>query len=82
MLCGHRHGEGRRYEPIGTNRHVDVVLADYQSYPNGGDGFLRLLEFSPSNNVIRVRTFSPWTGQWATDTNGCFTLDCPLWKAP
>ena len=82
MLCGHRHGEGRRYEPVGTNRHVDVVLADYQSYPNGGDGFLRLLEFSPSNNVIRVRTFSPWTGQWATDTNGCFTLDCPLWKAP
>ena len=78
MLCGHRHGEGRRHEAAGTGgRHIDVVLADYQSYTNGGNGFLRLLEFSPSRSQIRVKTYSPWTGQWATNSAGLFTLDWP-----
>ena len=79
MLCGHRHGEGRRHEAIGGNRWVDVVLSDYQDYQNGGDGFMRLMEFSPSAHTIRVKTFSPWTGQWTTNTDGCFTL---AWPAP
>jgi hypothetical protein len=82
MLCGHRHGEGRRHETVGGGRHVDVVLADYQSYVHGGDGFLRLLEFSPGRNAVRVKTFSPWTGQWSTNDDGRFDLDCPLWGRP
>ena len=77
MLCGHRHGQGRRHETVGNGRAVDVVLADYQDYANGGSGFLRLMEFSPSNRVIRVKTFSPWTGQWSTNADGFFTLDYP-----
>lgn len=82
MLCGHRHGEGRRSETVAITQHIEIMLADYQSYPHGGDGFLRLLEFSPSRSEIRVKTFSPWNGLWATDPDGCFTLACPLWKAP
>jgi hypothetical protein len=79
MLCGHRHGDGRRHEAVGDGkRFVDVVLADYQSYTNGGNGFLRLLEFSPGKKQIRVKTFSPWTSQWATNPCGMFTLDWPL----
>ena len=75
MLCGHRHGQGRRHEAVGGGRYVDVVLADYQGAINGGDGFLRLMEFSPSNHVIRVKTYSPWTGEWSTNADGCFTLE-------
>lgn len=76
MLCGHRYGEGRRHEPVGDgSRYVDVVLADYQNAPGGGNGFLRLMEFSPSNHTIRMKTYSPWTGQWSTNTDGLFTLE-------
>ena len=74
MLCGHRHGEGRRHEVLGNGQCVDVVLSDYQSYTNGGNGFMRLMEFSPRNQTIRVKTFSPWTRQWTTNTDGCFSL--------
>lgn len=80
MLCGHRHGEGRRHEAVGSGRAIDVVLADYQDYPNGGDGFLRLLEFSPTRGTIRVKTFSPWTGQWSTNAASCFSLAWPSEK--
>ena len=77
MLCGHRHGQGRRHEIIGPEgRAVDILLADYQA-TEGGNGYLRLLEFSPGNHVIRVKTFSPWTGLWSTDIDGMFTLDYP-----
>ncbi|MCX6998435.1 MAG: metallophosphoesterase [Kiritimatiellaeota bacterium] len=78
MLCGHRHGEGRRHESVaGGSRHVDVLLADYQDAPHGGDAFLRLLEFSPVHRAIRVKTYSPWTGQWSTNSDACFMLDWP-----
>jgi len=81
MLCGHRHGEGRRHELVGDHA-IDVVLADYQASPNGGDGFLRLMEFSPSNQTIRVKSYSPWTGQWSTDEDGYFTLAWPVRNRP
>jgi len=35
---------------------------------------MRLMEFSPRNQTIRVKTFSPWTKQWTTNTDGCFSL--------
>jgi len=79
MLCGHRHGEGRRHEVLGDAHSVDVVLSDYQNYTNGGNGFMRLMEFSPRQETIRVKTFSPWTKEWTTNTDGCFTL---AWPSP
>jgi hypothetical protein len=79
MLCGHRHGEGRRHEVLGNGQGVDVVLSDYQNYTNGGNGFMRLMEFSPRNQTIRVKTFSPWTKQWTTNTDGHFSL---AWTLP
>ena len=79
MLCGHRQGEGRRHEILGGGQSVDVLLSDYQRYANGGNGFMRLMEFSPGNQAIRVKTFSPWTAQWTTNTDGCFSL---AWTTP
>jgi len=74
MLCGHRHGEGRRLEVLGNGQNVHLVLSDYQAYASGGNGFMRLMEFSPRNQTIRVKTFSPWTKQWTTNADGCFSL--------
>src|SRR3954466_34448 len=37
---------------------VNQIMADYQDITNGGDGYLRVLTFSPSQNTIAVRTYS------------------------
>lgn len=58
MLCGHIHAEGRRAD-VYDGRTIYTVLSDYQSASNGGNGFLRLLKFSPADNTIRLESYSP-----------------------
>lgn len=53
---------------------VHSLLANYQTRPNGGNGWLRILQFSPDNNEIRVKTYSPLLDKWETDANSEFTL--------
>lgn len=79
MLGGHMWGEGRRQDTFNGNT-VHSLLADYQGSANGGNGYLRMLEFSPANNVIRVRTYSPWLGLYETDADSSsqFTLSYPM----
>lgn len=73
MLGGHIHGEGRRVDVFEGNT-VHSVLADYQSLANGGNGFLRILEFSPANDEIRVKTYSPTLDTYMTGDTSEFTL--------
>ncbi|MGH7740925.1 MAG: LamG-like jellyroll fold domain-containing protein, partial [Candidatus Eiseniibacteriota bacterium] len=75
MLGGHVTEEGRRVDTYNGNK-VYSVLSDYQARTNGGNGWLRIYEFSPANNVIRVRTFSPWLNQFEADADSSsqFTL--------
>jgi hypothetical protein len=81
MLAGHRHGEGRRTDIFNGNA-VHTVLSDYQGRTNGGDGWLRIMEFSPANNQIRVRTFSPTLNQFETDADSQFTLSYDMTPNP
>jgi hypothetical protein len=75
VLCGHNHGEASRAD-IGTHGNtVYQLLADYQDYSNGGNGWLRILEFNPSEDEIYVKTYSPYLDQYETDSNSQFTLD-------
>jgi Bacterial Ig domain len=73
MLSGHVPGEGRRQD-VFEGRTVHTVVSDFQGRANGGDGWLRIMEFSPSNNVIRVSTYSPTRNQFETDADSQFTL--------
>lgn len=73
MLCGHNHGESRRVDVHNGNT-VNTLLADYQSLANGGNGWLRLLQFSPEGDEISVKTYSPTLNQYDTDTNSQFLL--------
>ena len=75
MLCGHVSPEEGQRTDIFNGHTVHTLLSDYQSRTNGGDGWLRILEFSPSNNVIRVKTYSPTLGRFETDADSEFTLD-------
>ena len=79
LLGGHVDigGEGRRVDSLG-DRSVHSLLSDYQARNRGGDGFLRILRFSPSHNEITVQTYSPSVdegrGAFETDENSQFVL--------
>jgi hypothetical protein len=74
MLCGHNHGEGRRTDTGDAGNTIYSLLADYQNDTNGGNGFLRILEFDPSADAISVTTYSPYTGTYKTTGSSQFTL--------
>ncbi len=73
MLCGHVSGEGKRSD-VYNGQTVYTLMADYQDRPHGGDGWLRIMEFSPADDQIRVRTYSPTLDSSETDANSQFTL--------
>jgi concanavalin A-like lectin/glucanase superfamily protein/Big-like domain-containing protein/K319-like protein len=73
MLAGHVPGEGRRQDTFSGNT-VNTVLSDYQSLPNGGNGWLRVMRFSPAGNTIHVQTYSPWLNQYNTAASSQFDL--------
>ncbi|WP_396610542.1 DNRLRE domain-containing protein [Haloferax sp. S1W] len=71
------------YHQVSTNaagRSVYEILANYQDYPNGGNGWLRLVQFVPGGGSdgqdrIAVRTYSPSLDQFATDSSSQFGFD-------
>ena len=78
MLGGHvfngsGQGEGHRTNTYNGNT-IYTLISDYQGRFNGGNGLMRLMYFSPSNNLITVKTYSPWTDKFETDFNSQFTL--------
>ena len=78
MLGGHVAGEGQRQDTAVKGNVVYTLLADYQDYINGGDGWLRIMTFSPANDTIKVQTYSPTrnggSGDFQTDDDSQFTL--------
>ena len=62
-LCGHTPVTGWRKDTYNGNT-IYSIVSDFTSVTNGGNGFLRILEFSPSNNVIRVQSYSPVANQF------------------
>lgn len=77
MTCGHVADEERRSDTYAGHR-IDSMLADFQGRADGGGGFLRLWEFSPANNQLTVRTYSPSLDRWDTDAKSEFTLRVDL----
>lgn len=77
MHGGHIHGEGRRSDTF-QGRTVHSILADFQGRTNGGDGWLRILTFKPSQDLVQVQTYSPTLNQYETDADSAFTLSVNL----
>ncbi len=73
LLGAHVPGESRRVNAFYGDT-VHSIMADYQSRSNGGDGWMRLMKFSPSTNTISVKTYSPSLGQYETDANSQFSV--------
>jgi hypothetical protein len=79
MLGGHIDGQGRRQDTFGANT-VFSFLTNFQFHNNGGDGWMRIMELSPANNAIHVRTYSPWLNQYLVtpDSLNQFTVSYDL----
>jgi hypothetical protein len=75
MLSGHVTPitEGRRQDTFNGHT-VYSLMSDYQSVENGGDGWLRIMHFSPANNRIDVSTYSPVLDRFENTTGGQFSL--------
>jgi hypothetical protein len=42
---------------------VHQLMANYQNRFEGGEGYMRLIEFLPDGQTIKVRSFSPSTNK-------------------
>lgn len=76
VLSGHVLGDGagRVTSKTKNGNLVHQVLANYQMLPEGGKGWLRLMEFLPDGNTIQFRTYSPVLDQFNTDPQHQFRL--------
>ena len=70
ILCGHMHsmndGAAYRAETGDDGHTIHIMHADYQDFANGGNGYLRILRFSPADNKIYATTYSPYIDSFIT----------------
>jgi hypothetical protein len=73
--CGHNDGEYRQTSTNNFGLPVQEVLADYQtSYGNGGNGWLRIIDFRPDQDRLDVQTYSPTLNSFRTGSESQFSL--------
>ena len=57
------------------NNIVANMFSNYQTDPNGGDGWLRLHRMNMAEQRASVRTYSPFLNEWATSDREKFEFD-------
>jgi len=80
VQAGHFHEEFRQSSQNLSGLTVHEILADYQDDPNGGNGWLRLMEFDVSNNKIDVDSYSSYLDQFRSADESKFSLDVDFKK--
>lgn len=75
VVCGHVSGVYHQTSVNDIGKPVHEILCDYQSYPNGGDGWLQTLRFVPAENKITVEAYSPLLDKYNKDPMHTYTLD-------
>ena len=76
VLSGHMtNGNGSRRADLGVNGNlVNQLFSNYQELANGGNGWLRIMKFHPSQNTVDVLTYSPFLNSYKTDAGNQFTI--------
>jgi hypothetical protein len=83
VLNGHYYRADGQWRQTSTNdagSKLYEMLADYQGYANGGDGWMRLVRFVPGGGAggqdrVSVRTYSPSRNEYKTDGRSQFSFD-------
>ena len=75
-LNGHVLGDGlgRLTSTTRTQRDVHQLLVNFQMLAQGGDGWLRLLEFRPDGSTVQVYDYSPTRNQHNVSAQNQFSL--------
>ena len=75
-LNGHvlEDGAGRISTPGDAGNMVHQMMANYQNRAEGGEGYMRLLEFLPDGKTVKVRSFSPSTKMCKVNEDQQFAL--------
>jgi hypothetical protein len=79
MALGDRSEVGYRLSVGPKGNRVHQMLFNAQRQGDAGDGWLRLLEFSPDQRTVIVKTYSPWRDAkgltaWRTDEDDHFRI--------
>lgn len=64
VICGHNFAIYNLEETNAAGNVVHEVLVDYQTLPNGGNGFLRTMTFNVSEGRVEHSTYSPSLGRY------------------
>ncbi len=75
VTSGHFGGVGRQVSTNDAGLPVHETLVDYQSLPNGGDGWLRIMRFVPDEDRIEIRAYSPLLDEAKESDGHKFILD-------
>ncbi|QEG34709.1 metallophosphoesterase [Bythopirellula goksoeyrii] len=79
------------YGPLTTGRQTSIgdngnvvheIVFNAQEQPNGGNGYIRLMEFMNDGSTVQVRTYSPTLDVWLTNDRNEFQFQLtPLFSA-
>jgi predicted phosphodiesterase len=67
-------GLGRLTTKSPMDREVHQILVNYQMRPQGGDGWLRLLEFKADRTTVEVHDYSPTRNEHNVSSQNRFSL--------
>jgi 3',5'-cyclic AMP phosphodiesterase CpdA len=74
VLNGHALGDGAGYlvSPTDTGTLCHQMLSNYQMRQMGGGGYLRLIQFLPDGDSVRVHSYSPLYDRWLWEPDQAF----------
>ena len=75
VICGHAGYANHTTSNDETGHAVQELVVDYQGDVNGGNGWMRLLQFLPDGKTVRTRDFSPWIDQTCTMPDRTFDFE-------
>jgi Concanavalin A-like lectin/glucanases superfamily/Calcineurin-like phosphoesterase len=61
---------------------VHELLVDPQNMANGGNGWIRLLEFDPDGITVHVKTYSPFLNVWDTNPDVRYDIQMSPFRGP
>ena len=74
VLAGHVPHTGYVASRGDHGNDVHQLLANYQTLPEGGGGWLRLLTIDPEAEEVTVTTYSPWLDRFKNDPENAFSF--------
>jgi hypothetical protein len=83
VISGHVLNDGTGYlvENNAAGDPVHQMLINYQTRSLGGEGYMRLLEFQPDGQTVKVSSYSPVYDGFLTTADHQFDLQLPLGAA-